>query len=151
LLRRAVKLTFQQLKERSNKFVAQLDTHIAEIVNFNEDLEELNRKQLRESKLADGNNISRPYSRRYAIWKQHFYPQSYTGKVNLLLTGTLYQSLEIKARGRNEYFINTDVSYGADLFDKYGNYLGIAPENQPKAQEITGKLLAEKYNKLVLA
>jgi hypothetical protein len=143
-------MTFQELQKRSNAFVAQLDSIIADVVNFNVELEELNRKQLRESKLADGKSISRPYSRRYAMWKQHFYPQSYTGKVNLLLTGSLYESLEIRAKGKSEYAINTDIPYAADLYDKYGNFLGISPENQPKAQEITAKLLADKFNKLVL-
>jgi hypothetical protein len=126
-----------------------LDNHIASIVNFNAELEELNRSQLRESKLADGKTISRPYSRRYAMWKQQYYPQSFTGKVNLYLTGSLYESLEIRAKGRSEYAMQTDVPYADDLYDKYGNFLGISPENQEKAQEITGKLLAEKYKQLV--
>lgn len=143
-------MTFQELKQRSNAFVAALDSHIADVVNFNVELEELNRKQLRESKLADGNPISRPYSRRYAMWKQKYYPSSYTGKVNLLLTGDLYSSLEIRAKGKSEYAINTDIPYAADLYDKYGNFLGISPENQPEAQAITGKLLAEKFKSLVL-
>jgi len=142
-------LTIRELRERSNAFVSNLDSHIASIVNFNVDLEELNRKQLRESKLADGKPITRPYSRRYAMWKQFYYPQSFTGKVNLFLTGTLYESLEIRAKGKNEYSINTDVPYAGDLYDKYGNFLGIAPENYPEAQEITSNLLAEKYKQLV--
>lgn len=143
-------MTFQELQKRSNAFVSNLDSIIADVVNFNVEIEELNRKQLRESKLADGKPISRPYSRRYAMWKQHFYPSSYTGKVNLLLTGSLYESLEIRAKGKSEYAINTDVPYAADLYDKYGNFLGISPENQPAAQAITSKLLAEKYKTLVL-
>jgi len=142
-------VTIQELKERSNAFVANLDNHIASVINFNVELEELNRSQLRESKLADGKTISRPYSRRYAMWKQHYYPQAYTGKVNLFLTGTLYESLEIRAKGRSEYAIQTDVPYAADLYDKYGNFLGISPENQEKAKEITANLLAEKYKQLV--
>ena len=145
-----VRLTFQELKQRSNAFVANLDTHIASAVNFNVELEELNRKQLRASKLADGRPITRPYSVRYAMWKQKYYPSSYSGKVNLLLTGDLYASLEIRARGRNEYFINTDMPYAAELYDKYGNFLGIAPENQDEAKAITSKILAEKYKTLVL-
>ena len=143
-------MTLLELKSRSNAFVANLDSIIESVVNYNVELEELNRKQLRESKLADGKNISRPYSRRYAMWKQQYYPQSYTGKVNLFLTGDLYQSLEIRAKGRSEYAIQTDIPYAADLYDKYGNFLGIAPENQPEAQAITSRLLAEKFKSLVL-
>ena len=143
-------MTIKELKERSNAFVANLDSIIAGIVDFNPELEELNRKQLRESKLADGSNITRPYKRRYALWKSHYYPSSYgDGKVNLYLTGDLYKSLEIKAK-KDQYFVTTDRPYGADLYDKFGNFLGIAPENQPTAQQITGEKLAAKYKELVL-
>jgi hypothetical protein len=83
------------------------------------------------------------------MWKAKYFPQSFTGNVNLLLTGDLYQSLEILKRG-DQYQVNTDVVYAANLFEKYGNFLGIAPENHEKAQEITGKLLAEKFKELVL-
>jgi hypothetical protein len=127
-----------------------LDTIIAGIVNYNEELEELNRKQLRESRLADDRPISPDYSPHYAHFKRTFYPQSYAdGKVNLYLFGDLYRSLEIKARGQ-EYLITTDVPYSLKLAKKYGQYTGIAPSNQPEAQRITGKKLADKYNEMVL-
>ena len=143
-------MTIRELAQRSSDFVANIDTIIASIVDFNEDLEDLNRKQLRGSKLADGSVISRSYSIRYAWYKQKYFPSSYAdGKVNLLLTGDLYKSLELRASGR-EYSIMTDRPYAAGLYDKYGNFLGIAPENQPEAQRITGEKLAEKYKQMVL-
>ena len=84
------------------------------------------------------------------MWKSHYFPGSFgDGKVNLFLTGDLYGSLELRARGK-EYQITTDVPYAADLYDKYGNFLGIAPSNQPEAQRINGELLVEKYKTLVL-
>lgn len=143
-------MTYLELKERSNAFIAAIDNHVESIVNYNERIEELNRKQLRESKLANGNPITPPYRRRYAMWKSHYFPGSYgDGKVNLFLTGRLYGSLELTARG-DEYQVNTDVPYAAGLYDKYSNYLGIAPENQPEAQRIVGELLVEKYTQSVL-
>ena len=142
-------MTIQELRKRSNDFVANLDNHIASVVNFNIELEELNRKQLRESKLATDQAITPPYKRRYAMWKQHYYPSSYTGKVNLFLTGDFYESLEIRARA-GEYSITSEVEYARDLAIKYGQITGIAPSNQAKAQEITAKLLAEKFKTLVL-
>lgn len=144
-------MTISELRKRSNQFVAQLDSHIAEIVNFNEDLEELNREQLRQSKLADDKPITPGYRRGYAIWKQYYYPSSYgDGKVNLFLTGRLYKSLELKVRGK-DYSITTDVPYALELADKYGDFTGIAPSNHEKAQAIVAPLLANKYNKTVLA
>jgi hypothetical protein len=70
--------------------------------------------------------------------------------VNLFLTGRLYKSLELKVKGK-EYFIETDVPYAADLYDKYGNFLGIAPSNHDKAQEIVVPQLQEKFKQIVLA
>ncbi len=144
-------MTIRQLRERSNKFVAELDSTIAEIVNYNEDLEELNRKQLRQSKLADDKAITPFYSPLYAEYKRTFYPSSYAdGKVNLFLTGDFYKSLEIKAKGK-EYAITSDDSKALKLARKYGQITGIAPSNQPEAQKIVGEKLAEKYKQIVLA
>lgn len=144
-------MTIPELRKRSNEFVANLDAHIASVVNFNEDLEELNREQLRDSRLADDKPISPDYSPLYAEYKRTFYPASYAdGRVNLLLTGELQKRLEIRARGQ-EYLITTDVPYALKLARKYGNYTGISPSNQEKAKKITGERLGELYQKLVLA
>jgi hypothetical protein len=144
-------MTIKELRQSSNDFVANLDTIIASVVNFNVELEELNRKQLRASKRADDTPIHPIYSRRYAIWKRFFYPGSFgDGKVNLYLTGDFYKSLELKAKGK-EYSITSDVPYAYDLASKYGDITGIAPSNQEEAQRITGELLGEKYKQLVLS
>jgi len=125
--RRAVKLTIQQLRKRSNEFVANLNNHIADVVNFNEDLEQLNRDQLKDNRLADDKPITPDYSPLYADYKRTFYPSSYgDGRVNLFLTGELHRRLEIRTRGQ-EYLITTDVPYALKLARKYGNYTGIAP------------------------
>ena len=144
-------MTIQELRKRSNEFVANLNGHIAEVVNGNDELEQLNRDQLRDNRLADGRNISRPYSPMYADWKRTFYPQSYgDGRVNLFLTGELYRTLNIQARG-SEYLVLTPVPYALSLMAKYGDFAGIAPDNQGKAQTITTRLLREKYQTMVLS
>lgn len=144
-------MTIKQLRERSNSFVANFDLHVAEVVNFNEDLEQLNRDQLKDNRLADDKPITPPYNPLYADYKRTFYPASYgDGRVNLFLTGELYRRLEIRTRG-NEYLITTDVPYALKLARKYGDYTGIAPSNQGKAQRIISALLGEKYEKLVLS
>jgi len=126
-----------ELRKAFNDFVANLPSHVETIVNYNEQLEQLNRDQLQESTLASGQKISRSYSPSYAAWKSQFYPQSFgSGDVNLLLTGDLYKSTEIIAKYPKEYKVMFDVPYALKLAKKYGDFAGIAPKNQPKAQQI---------------
>ena len=149
--RKGAALTIHELRVRSNEFVANLDQHIAAVVNFNEDLEELNRKQLKDNRRADDTAISPDYSPLYADWKRTFHPQSYgDGRVNLFLSGDFYKSLEIRARG-DEYLITSDISYALKLARKYGNITGISPKSQPAAQKIVVPLLREKFRQTVLS
>ena len=145
-------MTISELKRKSNKFVASLDATIERIVNYNEDLEQLNKDQLKASQLANGQNITPPYSNPYAHWKSITYPASFgDGKVNLFLTGALYQNMEIKAKGKS-YQILSLVPYAAKLVNKYTNLIfGIAPSNQDKAKAITTKLLANEYRAKVIS
>lgn len=133
------------LRKRSNQFVSQIDRVVADVVDYNEDLEQLNRDQMNVSMLADGGTITSGYAASYAYYKQTYYPTSYgQGNVNFKLTGDLHASIEIKAKGR-DYEITTDVPYAAELVNKYGNFLGIAPPYQPKAQKITTDLLRQQW------
>jgi len=145
-------MTISDLKKRSNNFVQNLDRHIEQIVNYNEDLEALNKQQLKSSKLSNDQSITPPYNRRYAIWKSFAYPSSYAdGKVNLYLTGDMYDNIDIKAKG-NDYEIVSLLPYVANLITKYsGKIFGIAPSNQNKAKAITTPLLKERYRRNVLA
>jgi len=100
--RKGAALTIHELRVRSNEFVANLDQHIAAVVNFNEDLEELSRKQLKDNRRADDTAISPDYSPLYADWKRTFHPQSYgDGRVNLFLSGDFYKSLKYGRAGMN--------------------------------------------------
>ena len=141
----------KELKKRSNKFVANLDTTIERIINFNEDLEKLNKDQLQASKLNNDQQIAPQYSPGYASWKAQNFASSFgNGKVNLFLTGVLYQNMDIKAKGQS-YEIVSLVPYAAKLVNKYSNRIfGIAPSNQAKAKTITTKLLTTEYKKQVL-
>ena len=141
-------MTVAELAKKLNNFVGNLDNIIANVVNFNEELENLNKKQLSEGKLSTGAAISPLYSRRYAIWKAHFYPHNYkAGIVNLKLTGEFYKNLEIKGDSKS-YEILSLTPYSAKLVSKYGNAIfNIAPENQPKAKQITTKLISQELQK----
>jgi len=144
-------MKISELRKRSNKFVSELDSIIEKAVNYNEDLEQLNKQQLKASKLANDQSISPKYSPGYAAWKSMMYPQSFgDGKVNLFLTGDMYNNMEIKAKGR-EYKIISMLPYVAGLIRKYSDKIfGIAPSNQTKAKEITSNLIAMEYKKRVL-
>lgn len=144
-------MTISELRQRSNRFTADLDRTIADIMEGSEDLIILNRKQLKESKLADGSTIDRDYSPMYADYKRTFYPSSYAdGRVNLLLTGALYDSLRIKVQDK-QYFVVTNVSYAGKLTQKYGQWAGIAPENLPRASQIVIGHLKREFQERVLS
>ena len=148
-----------QIRLNLNRFVRDLHPVIIPgIVNFNEDLEAINKEQLQSSKLANDRPIinrftnSPNYSPSYAAWKKKLFASSFKdGKVNLFLTGNLYDHLEIKVKGR-KYQLLSLVSYAAGLIRKYSNLIfGIAPSNQQRAQAITTRLLAKEYKRRVFS
>jgi len=144
-------MLISQLKKRSNDFVSQLPQIIEKAVSYNEEIENLNKSQLQESILATGAPISPGYSNMYAEWKSKMYPQSYgSGKVNLFLTGDLYNDMDLVVKYPN-YLIITTVPYAPKLARKYSDKIfGIAPKNRQRAQEITSRLIAEQYKQMVL-
>lgn len=150
-------MTINQLRKRSNNFVQNLPQIIASVVDFNEDIENLNKQQLQESILANGSEITNlktgvpDYSPSYAAWKSQMYPQSFgNGKINLFLTGDLYANMDLKVT-YPEYKINSTVPYVPKLARKYSDLIfGIAPKNRQSAQVITSNLLAAKYKEMVL-
>lgn len=152
--KRAIKLSVEainQLRKRSNQFVNGLNKHIETVVNGNEEIEQLNRDQLKQSKLANDQSISPDYSSSYAAWKRQYYASSYgDGSVNLYLTGALYERMALKVSG-SRYIIHSPVPYIAKLYKKYSDKIfGIAPSNQQKAQQIVALELKRLYEKEVL-
>lgn len=144
-------MTIAELRIRSDAFIANLPATIERIINFNEDLEQLNKDQLKKSKLSNDSDITPDYSPGYAMWKSQFYPSSFgSGKVNLFLTGDLYKNMDIKVKG-NQYQILSTVPYVPKLARKYGDMIfGIAPSNRQKAYTITNALIAKEYKERVL-
>jgi hypothetical protein len=150
-------MTLSEFRKRSNAFVANLPATIEKIVNFNEDLEKLNKDRLRRSELTDGKPITNLFTNQsalspgYAAWKSQFYPSSFgSGKINLLLTGDLDNNTDLIVRGK-EYFIESTVPYMFKLNRKYGpKLMGIGINDRPKAYAITTPLLAKEYKSQVL-
>lgn len=143
-------MTIPELKRRSNEFLANFSRYAADVIDGNQELLDLNREQLQDSRLPTDQAITPDYSPFYAAYKREFHPSSYgDGRVNLFLYGNLYKTMNIRVWG-SEYIITTDVPYAGKLQAKYGPYLGIGKKNQPKAQEIVGLKLQQAFINQVL-
>ena len=134
---------FHELRLRSNSFVSQIDSYIESIVDDNEALLDLNRRQLKEEhKTAKGKPVSPQYSRSYAAFKGFKTP-------NLFLTGEFQRAFTIEAKGK-AFNISSSDDKTEKLTDKYGtDIFGISKEDQQDAQAITIKELAKVYKKVV--
>lgn len=143
-------MTIPELKKRVNEFTANFNRIAAEVIDGNQDVLDLNREQLQDSRMPNDQAITPDYSPFYAAYKREFHPSSYgDGRVNLFLYGNLYKTMNIKVLA-NEYIITTDVPYAGKLKRKYGEYLGISPKNQPKAQQLIGLKLQQAFKDQVL-
>ena len=137
-------MTINELKKRSNKFVANIDVHVADVVENNPKLLDINRAQLRDSKTALGgalvNSItgSELYSPGWARYKGYNVP-------DLFDTGNFYRAMTIDREAR----IFSEVDYTKHLIKMYGfDIFGIG--DKEKAQNIISKILGNRYRLLVL-
>ena len=137
------------IQKKSNAYVANLGTNVIRIIEDNEQkTTEFNRKQLLSSKNAAGTalinnrtgseNLSRGYARRMGKTKP-----------NIFVTGAYQGAMFMIMPDEKQYFITSDdekVKYLPKMYDKLH---GIAPENQPKVQEINNALVINDYLKAV--
>lgn len=132
-----------ELRLRHNKFTDNLDVYIEEVIDDNQALLDLNRKQLKEEhKDVFDYPIEPPYSYLTAQKKGFSTPDLYD-------TGRMFDEMTIEAKG-TAFFINSGVEYARDLKDKYGaGTFGIARSMQSIAKEITTDALGQIYIKLV--
>lgn len=136
-----------QLRIRSNDFVNSIDQHIANVVDNNQKLLQLNKGQMQASKNAKGGALlnnrtgSTTLSAGYAKRKGKKKP-------NIFDTGDTYRGLDIAFVSPNEYLIDSNTSYTKYLEEMYDNLFGVA--DRLKAYKITVPLLREEYIKTVL-
>jgi len=136
-------MTIHELRLRSNKFVSELDKKIESVVSGNPYLVDLNKKQLHNSRLANGNPIKPLYSNSYAAVKGFRTP-------DLRDTGDFYRAMFIKYQSK-AYTISSEDWKTSSLEAKYSkDIFGIGKENQARAQEITTGLLGVIYKQEVL-
>lgn len=134
-----------ELRMRSNSFVTNLQSYIESIVDDNQRLLDLNRKQLRvEHKTAKDKPITPPYSSWTASLKGFRTPDLYD-------TGELQRTLVIEATKDGHYYISGTTDYTGSLMERYTeDIFGIAPSMQKEAQSITAAELRDLYQKTVL-
>jgi len=143
-------MTIHELRLRSNKFVHNLETHIATVVEHNRALITLNQQQFKlstdrnDKPLVNSKTGSAYYSKSYARKKGYRKP-------DLHLTGTFYKEMDIEFQEPKGYAIGSYAEYTKNLVEMYDDIFGIGKKLQPKAKEITTKLLANLYNKNVLS
>lgn len=136
-------MTVHELRINSNKFVENLDSYVESVIDDNEELLNLNRKQLKEEhKTKKDQPISPEYVAWYARLKGFRTP-------DLFVTGELYRSMTIEAKG-NQYDIKGHTDYTKKLIDKYtGDIFGIAISMQSQAKKLTTEALSKLYRRFV--
>jgi hypothetical protein len=144
-------MTFQELKQRSNDFVANLEVHLIEVIHDNENkIIAMNQEQMQAGKTSKGGKIGRLRNPFYARQKIDNGGVAPFGDVDLLNTGAFQSKMMLWTDGKT-YEIGSTDSKETDLVGKYGpEMFGLMPTFQDDARDLTGKSLAEKYKKLVL-
>ena len=134
------------LRLRSNKFVAEIDSYIEVIIDDNKELIKLNQEQLKdEHKTALDQPITPQYSKNYADFKGFKTPDLY-------LTGDMFSEMSIGTTKNNQYYIDSSVDYTKKLKEQYTEKIfGIAPSKQSKAKDITTKELSKAYKQAVFS
>ena len=136
-----------QLRKLSNAFVQNLDVHIANVIEHNEKLLQLNKAQLKASKNAKGgplinNKTGSPnLSPAYAKRKNKSKPDIYD-------TGATFKEMDLLFNEPSEYLITSYTSYTPDLQDMYNDLFGI--QDSKKAYAITVPGMQDEWVKNVL-
>lgn len=139
-------MKISELRKRSNKFVANIDLHIADVVEHNEKLLQLNKAQLKASKNAKGgalinkNTNSANLSPAYAKRKNK-------SKPDIFDTGATFRDMDLLFNEPREYFITSYTDYTKHLVGMYDDLFGI--QSSQKAYRITTPGLAKIYRKQV--
>lgn len=123
--------SIHELRKSSNRFVADLNLHVATAIEQSKGLVKLNQKQLKQSQTAEGKSITPLYSDSYAKRKGFKKPDLY-------LSGLMYSEMDIFAdETKNTYDIVSFTPYTKYLQNRYGSIFGISPKNQSQAAKIT--------------
>lgn len=135
------------LRQRSNDFIANLNSHIGDVIEHNDKLINLNKAQLKAHKNAkDGSlvnlqtgsaNLSPAYAKRKGKKKPDFFD-----------TGDTFREMDLLFNEPKEWFITSYTDYTKHLVENYKDAFGISNKN--KAKSITIPLMAKLYRRLVI-
>jgi len=133
---------FHELRVRHNRFVDQIDTTIEDVINDNQALLDLNRRQLKEEHKDTLDRLIKPeYSPWYARLKGFKTPDLYD-------TGETHKTLMIEAKD-DQFNITGTTDQSPALVKKYGPVFGIAKSMFDDAKSITTVAIAKIYRNLV--
>jgi hypothetical protein len=138
-----------EIQKKSAEYLSGLDDNIVRIIEDNQDgTLIINKSQMKDSMNADGGPLI------HRLTGSEYLSKAYakrTGKrkPNLLREGDFQREMFLNMPSAKEYLIGSYDWKTAILHKNYGNIMGIAPENRPKAQEINNKLVIEDYLKTV--
>ena len=134
-----------ELRLRSKRFTENINLYIESVVDDNQELIDLNRKQLKDEHKTKKDQPIRPeYSKVTATLKGFRTPDLYD-------TGEMQRTLTIQATKDGNYYIDPTVDYGRSLIERYSeDIFGIARSLQSQAKAITSKALAQLYKELVI-
>ena len=133
---------FHELRTRHNRFVEQLGLTIQDVINDNQALLDLNRRQLKEEHKDTFDRLIKPeYSPWYAKIKGFKTPDLYA-------TGETHKTLQIEAKD-DQFNIKGTTDQSPALENKYGAVFGIAKSMFSEAKSITTVAIAKIYRNLV--
>ena len=108
----------------------QTQTEITSVVeNSMEEVEKLNRLQLKHGIDGTGNNINPKYSDSWGEYKKTLSSYGLDGRTpDLFLSGDFYKSIKAKYYDDGTIFIDSNVPHAIKLFGQYGtDILNLAP------------------------
>lgn len=145
-------MTIQELRKRSNDFVANLAGHVESAVMENErKIVAMNQEQMRLGKKADGSKIGFLASITYARQKIDRGGRAPFRIPDLFNTGEFQSKMTLSTNGATYYEIGSTDDKAFDLESKYGSDIfGLMPTWHEEARQLTGNSLARIYNSTVL-
>jgi len=140
--------TVSEIAEKSQRWVDNLADNVDRVLNspeIEEQLTELNRKQLLQDVGADGSPLINTFTGSPKLSKAY---AKRTGKTypNIFLTGAYQKEMFTQVDySKKNYFQSSYDKKNKILQEMYPNMHGVEKENQEQAKEINGKAIMEDY------
>lgn len=139
-----------QLAARMRRYVSALDRNISDaVMTVEQDLLDLNREKLIEHRGGlDGKPLIHTstgvpeLSKPYAKLTNKTYP-------DIWVDGTFQSEMFLFIADTKNYYIQSKSRINKYLVLNYENMFGIAPEDQPKARELTGEAITQSLRNQV--